>query len=158
MIRRPPRSTLFPYTTLFRSITARLAYEQGRDVFAVPGNITSQTSFGPNYLIKDGAKLVQHWRDVIEEFPREMKEKIAGVERAAQAGGDASTQPAFEAVELSETERTVFTLLAADVPSHIDQLLMTSGLRSPELMNALLGLEMKDKIKQLPGKCFIKRM
>lgn len=139
-------------------ITARLAQEQGREVFAVPGNITSQTSFGPNYLIKDGAKLVQHWRDVIEEFPREMKEKVAGVERAAQAGRNSSAQPAFEAVELSAAERAVFTLLAADVPSHIDQLLMTSGLRSPELMNALLGLEMKDRIKQLPGKCFIKRM
>jgi DNA processing protein len=139
-------------------ITARLAQEQGREVFAVPGNITSQTSFGPNYLIKDGAKLVQHWRDVIEEFPREMKEKIVGVERTAEAGSSLSSQPAFEAVELSETERAVFTLLAADVPSHIDQLLMTSGLRSPELMNALLGLEMKDRIKQLPGKCFIKRM
>ena len=139
-------------------ITARLAQEQGREVFAVPGNITSQTSFGPNYLIKDGAKLVQHWRDVIEEFPHEMKEKIAGVERVARSGSDLSAQPAFEAVELSETERAVFTLLAADVPSHIDQLLMSSGLRSPELMNALLGLEMKDKIKQLPGKCFIKRM
>ncbi len=50
-------------------ITARLAYEQGRDVFAVPGNITSAKSFGPNYLIQDGAKLVQTWRDVIEELP-----------------------------------------------------------------------------------------
>ena len=139
-------------------ITARLAYEQGREVFAVPGNITSQTSFGPNFLIKDGAKLVQHWRDVIEEFPREMKEKMLGIERDAQIPNAAPDQPAFEAVELSASERAVFKLLAADVPSHIDQLLMSSGLRSPELMNALLGLEMKDKIKQLPGKCFIKRM
>src|SRR5581483_5919574 len=77
-------------------ITARLAYEQGREVFAVPGNITSQTSFGPNYLIKDGAKLVQHWRDVVEEMPRAMKEQIsgkAGLEK--NSGTEQQFQPAF---------------------------------------------------------------
>src|SRR2546425_2523619 len=115
MIRRPPRSTLFPYTTLFRSITARLAYEQGRDVFAVPGNITSQTSFGPNYLIKDGAKLVQYWRDVIEELPQEIKQRILGLKPSTQTEGESPTQPAFEAVALSEGERAVLGLLAADV-------------------------------------------
>jgi DNA processing protein len=139
-------------------ITARLAYEQGREVFAVPGNITSQTSFGPNYLIKDGAKLVQHWRDVVEELPRELKERILGRERPSADQGEAASQPAFEAVELSESERAVLGLLAADVPAHIDQLLMASGMNSSELMNALLGLEMKDRIRQLPGKSFIKRM
>jgi predicted Rossmann fold nucleotide-binding protein DprA/Smf involved in DNA uptake len=61
-------------------------------------------------------------------------------------------------VELSESERAVLGLLAADVPAHIDQLLMASGMNSSELMNALLGLEMKDRIRQLPGKSFIKRM
>jgi DNA processing protein len=66
-------------------ITARLAYEQGREVFAVPGTITSQTSFGPNFLIKDGAKLVQHWRDVVEELPRDVKERILGVDRPIRA-------------------------------------------------------------------------
>lgn len=139
-------------------ITARMAYEQGREVFAVPGNITSQTSFGPNYLIKDGAKLVQHWRDVIEELPHELKRDILGTESAVRAKGDSAAQLAFETVELSEGERAVLKLLAADEPSHIDQLLVSSGLHSSELMNALLGLEMKDRIKQLPGKCFIKRM
>ena len=59
-------------------ITARLAQEQGREVFAVPGNITSQTSFGPNFLIKDGAKLVQQARDVIEELPPHIKESLPG--------------------------------------------------------------------------------
>jgi predicted Rossmann fold nucleotide-binding protein DprA/Smf involved in DNA uptake len=64
----------------------------------------------------------------------------------------------FEAVGLTDDERKVFDLLAADVPSHVDQLLISSGLNSSELMAALLGLEMKDRIKQLPGKSFIKRM
>jgi DNA processing protein len=124
----------------------------------VPGNITSQTSFGPNYLIKDGAKLVQHWRDVVEELPRNLKEKILGIERPATSNGQSNVQPIFEAVELSQSERQVLELITLEVPSHIDQLLITSGLNSSELMNALLGLEMKDRIKQLPGKSFIKRM
>lgn len=139
-------------------ITARLAYEQGREVFAVPGNITSQTSFGPNYLIKDGAKLVQQWQDVVEELPRDVKEKILGVRRPKQDDEQSNVQPMFEAVALTEDERRVFDLLTADVPSHVDQLLISSGMNSSELMTALLGLEMKDRIKQLPGKSFIKRM
>jgi DNA processing protein len=139
-------------------ITARLAYEQGREVFAVPGNITSQTSFGPNYLIKDGAKLVQHWRDVVEELPRNLKEKILGIERPATSHDQSNVQPIFEAVELSQSEHLVLEILSPEVPSHIDQLLITSGMNSSELMNALLGLEMKDRIKQLPGKSFIRRM
>src|SRR5262249_61217608 len=64
-------------------ITARMAYEQGREVFAVPGNITSSKSFGPNYLIKDGAKLVQTWQDVVEEFPTEHKSRIMALEDSA---------------------------------------------------------------------------
>jgi DNA processing protein len=139
-------------------ITARLAYEQGREVFAVPGNITSQTSFGPNYLIKDGAKLVQHWRDVVEELPRNLKEKILGIKGPAMLDAQSNHQPIFEAVELSQSESQVLEILSPEAPSHIDQLLITSGMSSSELMNALLGLEMKDRIKELPGKSFIKRM
>jgi DNA processing protein len=137
-------------------ITARLAYEQGREVSAVPGNITSQTSFGPNFLIKDGAKLVQYWRDVVEELPRDLKEKILGVTK--RGDGEPNVQPVFEAVDLTEDERKVLDLLTADAPSHVDQLLISSGMNSSELMTALLGLEMKDRIRQLPGKSFIKRM
>ncbi|MBO0723012.1 MAG: DNA-processing protein DprA, partial [Blastocatellia bacterium] len=139
-------------------ITARLAYEQGREVFAVPGNITSQTSFGPNYLIKDGAKLVQQWRDVVEELPRSVQEKIFSVERRAAGEATTNVQPIFEAVELSQGEHKILELLSPEAPSHIDQLLITSGMTSSELMNALLGLEMKDRIRQLPGKSFIKRL
>jgi DNA processing protein len=139
-------------------ITARLAYEQGREVFAVPGNITSQTSFGPNYLIKDGAKLVQHWRDVVEELPRDIKQRILGATSESQAEAPSNVQPLFEAVAFSEHERIVLDLLTADVPAHIDQLLLSSGLNQSELLSALLSLEMKDRIKELPGKSFIKRM
>ena len=57
-------------------ITARLAMEQNREVLAIPGNLTSPRSFGPNFLIKQGAKLVQSWRDIVEEFPPEMRQAI----------------------------------------------------------------------------------
>lgn len=139
-------------------ITARLAYEQGREVFAVPGNITSQTSFGPNFLIKDGAKLVQIWRDVVDELPREAKEKLFGIERPVAPNASSNVQPIFEAVALSDDERKILDILSMDVPAHVDQLLISSEMNSSDLMNALLGLEMKDRIRQLPGKSFIKRM
>ncbi|HEX5084449.1 MAG TPA: DNA-processing protein DprA, partial [Blastocatellia bacterium] len=139
-------------------ITARMAYEQGREVFAVPGNITSQTSFGPNFLIKDGAKLVQHWRDVVEELPREIKDRILGVDRPKSAGPRTNVQPMFETIAMSDDERTVLGMLTADAPSHIDQLLISSGMSSPDLMSALLGLQMKDRIRELPGKSYIKRI
>jgi DNA processing protein len=139
-------------------ITARLAYEQGREVFAVPGNISSQTSFGPNYLIKDGAKLVQVWRDVVEELPRDLKIRILGAPAAPPTDAVSDAQPLFEAVAFTDAERTVLEMLTADAPAHIDQLLLSSGLPQPELMRALLSLEMKDRIKELPGKSFIKRM
>jgi DNA processing protein len=135
-------------------ITARLAYEQGRDVFAVPGNITSAKSFGPNYLIKDGAKLVQTWRDVVEELPAETKTPILSAER----GETRSKQIVISEVALSDSERRVLKMLNADEPVHIDQLISRAGLSSGELMGALLKLEMTDRIRQLPGKCFAKRM
>ena len=135
-------------------ITARLAYEQGRDVFAVPGNITSAKSFGPNYLIKDGAKLVQTWRDVIEELPSEMKATILSAER----GESRIKQIVIDEVALSESERRVLKLLSADDSVHIDQLISKAGLSAGELMGALLQLEMTDRIRQLPGKSFVRRM
>ncbi|MEK6410316.1 MAG: DNA-processing protein DprA [Acidobacteriota bacterium] len=135
-------------------ITARLAYEQGRDVFAVPGNITSAKSFGPNYLIKDGAKLVQTWRDVVEELPAEMKAAILSAER----GETRVAQKVLDEVALSDSERRVLKMLNSDEAVHIDQLITKAGLGSGELMGALLKLEMLDRIRQLPGKSFVKRM
>ena len=63
------------------SITAKLAAEQGREVFAVPGNVTSKMSWGPNLLIKQGAKLVQEWNDVVVELKPEVRRQLANAER-----------------------------------------------------------------------------
>lgn len=134
-------------------ITARLALEQNREVFAVPGNITSSKSFGPNYLIKQGAKLVQTWRDVVEELPYDVRKRILARETAEDAAQ--AQQPALA---LSPAEAKVMGLLSADEPVHMDTLLMSSELDLPQLMRVLLDLEIKDVIKQLPGKNFIKKL
>lgn len=171
-LRTPPLSQNFPFRNRLISgvahgvlvvegaersgslITARLAYEQGRDVFAVPGNITSAKSFGPNYLIKDGAKLVQTWRDVIEEFPVEIRAGILAAERGEQL----SLESMPDDVQLSSSEQWVLRMLKPDEPLHIDQLITRAELGTGELMGALLRLEMTDRIRQLPGKSFVKRM
>jgi DNA processing protein len=135
-------------------ITARMAYEQGRDVFAVPGNITSSKSFGPNYLIKDGAKLVQTWRDVAEEFPVDLKAQIL----AAEAAANSPEQMSMDEVALSAAERAVLSLIKRDEPVHIDQLFSRAGIGTGELMGALLRLEMLDRVRQLPGKSFVRKL
>jgi DNA processing protein len=135
-------------------ITARMAYEQGRDVYAVPGNITSPKSFGPNYLIKDGAKLVQTWRDVVEEFPLDLKSEIL----AGEAGESRREQLSFDEVALSSAERKLLKLIPQDKALHIDELIMRAGMNSGELMSALLRLEMAERIRQLPGKKFVRKL
>ena len=141
-------------------ITARLAIEQNREVFAVPGNITSRNSFGTNYLIKGaGAKLVQQWQDIAAELPPQIAARLLppplGQKRKEKSLAD---QLALVPQGLSGFEQSVFKLLSADNPAHIDALVNQSRLSISDLTSALLTLEMRDLVRALPGKCFVRRM
>jgi DNA processing protein len=132
-------------------ITARLAMEFGREVFGVPVNVTQETSFAPNQLIKQGAKLVTSAQDVIEELPTPIRAALV------QAEALESEQRNLLAAEgLTPTEKRIYELLSAEAPRHIDDLVETTGLNSSEVLATLFDLEMKGIIRQLPGKQFAK--
>ncbi len=124
----------------------------------MPGNITSRNSFGTNFLIKGaGAKLIQQWQDVVSEFPPDIAARILPPELKKKGGGDAPQQ-AREPSDLSAPERAVLKLIRADAPAHIDELAEASGLPISELTGVLLALEMRDLVRQLPGRCYVRRL
>jgi DNA processing protein len=139
-------------------ITARLAMEQNREVLAVPGNITSKNSFGTNYLIKSGAKLVQQWQDVVSELPPEISAAILPPKiNEAEAKSEAK-QSELAPANLTENERAIWQRLSADEPAHIDSLLEQSQLSFGDLSAALLGLEMRELVRTLPGKNYARKI
>jgi len=140
-------------------ITARLAAEQNREVMAVPGNITSGNSFGTNYLIKSGAKLVQQWQDVVAEMPSDISAAILPPKiDESKANGHEPHQPDLLPADLTVNERTVWSLLPADESIHIDTLLGSSRLSFGDLNTALVALDIRDLIRVLPGKHYARRL
>jgi DNA processing protein len=118
-------------------ITGRLAMEYNRQVYGIPGNITNQKSHAPNTLIKQGAKLVETWEDVIEELPTPVRSEI--LERLAAAGSTALEQKELPlAAELSEVERAVFRILKADEALHVDQVVEATALTPSDVLPACL--------------------
>ena len=144
------------------SITAKLAMDQGREVFAVPGNITSKMSWGPNLLIKDGgAKLVGEWTDITNELPATVRrELVSGAQQKIllEAGeAPAATGPPGLEEPLKILARKVLQHLQVDVPQQLDALLATfEGVSSSELISALFDLQMSGLVRQLPGRNFVK--
>lgn len=124
-------------------ITANLALEHNREVFAVPGSIMSMKSAGPHQLIREGAKLVHSIDDVLEELLGQLD--FFGKPRAEE-----KPMP-----ELDEKSKRVYELLSHE-GMHIDELIRKTGLSSSEMMTLLLELEFKNVVKQLPGKFFVK--
>lgn len=126
-------------------ITADIALEQGRDVAAVPGNIYSRMSKGPNGLIKQGAKLVESVADILEElgignlFPNE------------------EVPESRVNINLSAKEKKIFNLLCSE-PMHLDEIISRSGSSPGEVLSLLMYLEVKGIVKQLPGKRFVQNI
>jgi DNA processing protein len=150
------------------AITAKLAMDQGREVFAVPWNITSKLSWAPNLLIKQGARLVQDWNDVVSELPVESRRHLIeqgrqrllgehGGAAAATSGGEGASLFNSRGPELDDTARRTLEALQVDAPIHLDDLIEKMENASPsELIAALFELEMQGLVKQLPGKNFVK--
>ena len=144
-------------------ITARLAMDQGREVFAVPGNITSRMSWGPNLLIKQGAKLVQEWNDVVVELTPEDRRRlvIAGQQQLGMesSDGSAASDSSQARTELPQdaVAKQLLGALRVDTPIHLDALVESFlQFTSSEIIAALFELELGGLIKQLPGKNFVK--
>jgi DNA processing protein len=131
-------------------ITARLALDGNREVFAVPGNITSPNSFGPHVLIRQGGKLVTDWQSVVEELPHPIRERLL-VPLIAQM--QASPQPA-----LADGEKKIWDLLSLQTAVPIDVLLAKLPLDASEVYSALLHLETSQLVRQLPGMKYIRRL
>jgi len=123
-------------------ITARMALEQGREVFAIPGSVFSEGSEGPHRLIQSGAKLLHSVDDFFEEFPEMVKKEIAG--------------PA--AIDCEEPLRSLLEILSFDSGVHIDWIEQESGLRQPALAEAMLELELRGLIRAIPGARYVRKI
>jgi DNA processing protein len=122
-------------------ITAKLALDEGREVFAVPGNVELEQSKGPHWLIKQGAKLVESVDDILDEFN-------------IPSAGSPALKRELDVSQLSIDEMSVIKMMSME-PLHIDVISSKSGMDAAKVLGVLSMLEIKDMIKQMPGKYFV---
>jgi DNA processing protein len=146
------------------AITAKLAAEHNREIFAVPGNITSKMSWGPNLLIKQGAKLVQEWNDVVTELAVEDRRQLAdrfrkqlNMNEIVDPVTSGDIPASYSTEPMKAVRKVVLAALAPDSPVSLDRLIDTvPGCSPSEVIAVLFDLEMSGLVRQLPGKNFIK--
>lgn len=129
-------------------ITAKLALDEGREVFAIPGNINHMQSNGPHWLIKQGAKLIENINDVLEEMVSVLKIPP----QISQAGK--SLKEKFNTDMLTLEEQFVYKELSFS-PMHIDEIAGKTKMNMPQILVLLSQMEIKRFIRQLPGKLFV---
>jgi DNA processing protein len=130
-------------------ITAEMALEQGREVFAVPGNIFSENSRGTHYLLKQGAKLVESYEDIIEE--------ITAFERTKTLRKSKSASVENTGEKLSVEEEKIYALISCE-PVQFDTIAEDVSMTAQDISVVLMGLELKGKIKEIPGKRYIRKV
>ena len=137
-------------------VTARCAADQGRDVYAVPGNVTNKNSWTPNTLIKQGAQLTATWEDVWETLPSQIRLQMEdGWRVESKAAEGASLVPELK---LTGREAVVFEVLRQDAALQMDEIieLVEAQLSSAEVFTALFELELAGRIRSLPGKNYVR--
>lgn len=127
-------------------ITAQWALEQGKEVFAIPGNIDNIYSRGTHKLIKEGAKLVEDINDIIHEL---------GPVAESLNASDTQTTTDPRSLSLNSQEKKIFSLLSSS-PKDIDEIIQLAGLPTSVVTSTLMILEIKKLVKQLSGKRFVK--
>jgi DNA processing protein len=127
-------------------ISAGFAGDLGREVFAVPGRITSDTSAGANRLIQDGAKLITCWQDIVSELPEPWR-------RAVRSTGADERAPARP--DMESDEGRMLKLLTPDEPQHIEQLIVRAGLDPGRAAATLVALELGGWARQLSGQRWV---
>ena len=137
-------------------VTARCAADQGRDVYAVPGNVTSKNSWTPNTLIKQGAQLTATWEDVWETLPSQVRVPLEAEwarESKSEVGASLLPEPA-----LRPQEALVLEVLRQDAALQMDEILdrVETQLTSSEVFTALFELELAGHVRSLPGKNYVR--
>ena len=129
-------------------ITARLALEQGRDVFAVPGSIKEEACRGSNRLIKEGAKLIEGARDILDEILPQVDARQRAMLHVDRTVADA-------VAPLRHEEATVYDALSYEAQS-VDAVIESTGLHAAQVVATLLSLELGGRVRQLPGQQYIR--
>jgi DNA processing protein len=139
-------------------VTARCAIEQNRDVYAVPGNVTNKNSWGPNTLIKQGARLVATWEDVWEDLPTQVRVELEATLPgfAMETPGTAATL--FADLDLKPVQTRVLSVLRHDESRQLDEIMeqVEDEFPASEVFTALFELELGGKIRQMPGKQYVR--